>query len=228
MNDIKLISQYKQSKSHYHKFALRINKILKSFMKDLAIFKYQDFQKQKTEKSLTEKIKTRKNIKNINDINDLSRCRFIFYSEEDVKIFRKKIYEEFDVVGERTGSITHRIKSPKTFFISVKLKKEILNIPENREFKNMKCEIHFTTMFCYAWSELQHDIIYKPPKEMKKYYKKDLGILEKEFFDIMIKHVIPGQKKFNDIIRKFQSLNKKIKNEQTINRILEKRFNYYR
>lgn len=99
---------------------------------------------------------------------DLAGCRVIFYNNFDVERFgydliipdlyvvdidRTKFHEhEFDE--------TDAVKMFESYNFVVSLKPDH---PRSDEFANEVCEIQVQTVLNHMWSEMAHDIIYKPP-----------------------------------------------------------------
>ncbi len=105
------------------------------------------------------------------DIKDLAGCRLIFYTNSDVARFLQSgvIQDNFDVDWDRT-KIHHPVPGqtePDNLFISnnyvVKLKADRTALPEYASFGGMWCEVQVQTTLNHAWSEMEHDIIYKKP-----------------------------------------------------------------
>jgi ppGpp synthetase/RelA/SpoT-type nucleotidyltranferase len=104
-------------------------------------------------------------------IKDLAGCRLIFYTNSDVARFLQSgiIQDNFDVDWDRT-KIHHPVPGqtePDTLFISnnyvVKLKADRAALPEYARFGDLWCEVQVQTTLNHAWSEMEHDIIYKKP-----------------------------------------------------------------
>src|SRR5216683_2247139 len=106
------------------------------------------------------------------DIKDLAGCRLIFYTNSDVSRFLQTgiIQDNFDVDWERT-KIHYPVpgkSDPDDLFIShnyvVKLKENRTSLPEYARFAGLACEVQIQTTLNHAWSEMEHDILYKAPK----------------------------------------------------------------
>src|SRR5216684_6664845 len=105
------------------------------------------------------------------DIKDLAGCRLIFYTNSDVSRFLQSgiIQDNFDVDWDRT-KIHHPVPGqtePANLFISsnyvLKLKADRTALPEYARFAGLWCEVQVQTTLNHAWSEMEHDIIYKKP-----------------------------------------------------------------
>jgi ppGpp synthetase/RelA/SpoT-type nucleotidyltranferase len=105
------------------------------------------------------------------DIKDLAGCRLIFYTNSDVTRFLQGgiIQDNFDVDWDRT-KIHHPVPGqtePGNLFISsncvLTLKANRTALPEYARFAGLRCEVQVQTTLNHAWSEMEHDIIYKRP-----------------------------------------------------------------
>jgi ppGpp synthetase/RelA/SpoT-type nucleotidyltranferase len=105
------------------------------------------------------------------NIKDLAGCRLIFYTNSDVSRFLQSgiIQDNFDVDWERT-KIHYPVPGktdPDNLFISnnyvLRLKADRTALPEYARFSDIWCEVQVQTTLNHAWSEMEHDIIYKKP-----------------------------------------------------------------
>lgn len=67
------------------------------------------------------------------------------------------------------------------------------SMPQYQKFKGLKCEIQLTTVLFHAWSEIQHDIIYKREKSISEFDKPTFNLLEQRFSEVMKKRIKPAQ-----------------------------------
>ncbi|NNM59699.1 MAG: RelA/SpoT domain-containing protein [Legionellales bacterium] len=139
-------------------------------------------------------------IENLDDkIFDLSGCRIIFYHNQDVKKFiTSGILEEFfDIEDIRTKIFQPtKISSPsdgeyRGIHLTVKLKQNKLNLHEYKKFSNLFCEIQIQTILNHAWSETEHDIIYKKTK-FDGIGNRRMEEIKNRLDDVMIKHIMPA------------------------------------
>lgn len=70
-------------------------------------------------------------------------------------------------------------------------------LSEYRRFKGLKCELQITSSLYHAWSEIEHDIIYKPASSNKKAFE-SLGLndLKASFETAMTQYLQPATNKF--------------------------------
>lgn len=135
-------------------------------------------------------------IKKLEDVKDLAGCRIIFYLEKNIEQFVQILDKEFEIVeykpkfSEDGYNATHVI---------IKFKTERLKLSEYKKFAGLKCEIQLTTVLYHAWSEIEHDTIYKPDEELKKFDQRTFDSLKKSFADTMKDHIKQAQYNFDHI-----------------------------
>ncbi len=201
----------------YESFALAIKTIIEKIIEEkklkskIQVITYRVKEKYK----LKEKLKRpegssvyyiEKSIKKFSDIDDLAGVRIIFYLESEADKFSKLVEKELLNV-----KIKRKLKHDgyKAIHLVVNgLNEERLRLLEYSKFKGLKCEIQLTTPLFHAWSELEHDIIYKPTQEVKKRYPKEFEILDERFKDIMIRHINEASFEFENISYLYGELEK--------------------
>jgi len=148
-----------------------------------------------------------------NDIKDLAGCRLIFYTNSDVSRFLRSgiIHENFDVDWDRT-KIHHPVpgqSEPDNLFISnnyvLKLKTERTGLPEYARFDGLWCEVQVQTILNHAWSEMQHDIIYKKPA-LAGFGAKLFEAIEQRLQKIMKTHLLPAGYEFQKVLDDYERL----------------------
>ena len=157
----KFIEEYKIKQSIYEDFAKKIGSFLEILLKDNE-FRYQTvFSRGKELSSLQKKItedKELQKLKTVTEIDDLAGCRVIFYLDNDIERFRNHIYKEFNVIKD---NLKYSEDEYNAHHLIVELNKSRLALTEYAKFLDLKCEIQLTTVLYHAWSEMNHDIIYK-------------------------------------------------------------------
>jgi len=195
----KFINEYKSQQSIYEDFAKTVGFILETLLKNNE-FRYQTvFSRGKEISSLQKKItedKKFQKLKTITEIDDLAGCRIIFYLDKDIERFRNHIYKEFNVIKE---NLKYSEDEYNALHLIVKLNEDRLNLIEYAEFSDLKCEIQLTTVLYHAWSEMNHDIIYKPNKELSNFDKKAFSSLKKQFAGVMKNYIKEAQHTFDFI-----------------------------
>ena len=101
---------------------------------------------------------------------DLAGCRAVFYTNSDVARFQSSgiITDNFVVDWARTKiHHPHSAEADANLFISnnyvIRLKDERLALAEYADFRDIWCELQVQTTLNHAWSEMEHDTIYKMP-----------------------------------------------------------------
>jgi len=139
------------------------------------------------------------------DVKDLAGCRLIFYTNSDVSRLLQTgiIQDNFDVDWERT-KIHHPVPGrtdPDNLFISdnyvVKLKANRASLPEYARFADLSCEVQIQTTLNHAWSEMEHDILYKKPK-LEGFGGKLFGAIEQRLQTIMRTHLATVFTRYKD------------------------------
>ncbi len=147
------------------------------------------------------------------DIKDLAGCRLIFYTNSDVARFLQSgvIQDNFDVDWDRT-KIHHPVPGqtePDNLFISnnyvVKLKADRTALPEYVSFGGMWCEVQVQTTLNHAWSEMEHDIIYKKPA-LKGFGGTLFAGIEQRLQKIMKAHLLPAGYEFQKVLDDYERL----------------------
>ena len=202
----KFIDEYKSQQSTYKEFGKTVCKIIRPILKNNE-FKHQDVTyREKGINSLRKKIikdKRYQELKTITGIDDLAGCRIIFYIDKDIERFRNHIYKEFKVIKEE---LKYSEDEYNALHFVVTLNKDRLKLMEYAKYSRLKCEIQLTTALYHAWSEMNHDIIYKPQKELSDFDKQTFSALKKVFTDVMKDHIKEAQYIFDYISYKVESI----------------------
>jgi ppGpp synthetase/RelA/SpoT-type nucleotidyltranferase len=147
------------------------------------------------------------------DIKDLAGCRLIFYTNSDVSRFGQTgiIQDNFDVDWDRT-KIHHPVPGstdPDNLFISnnyvVKLKANRTSLPEYARFADLACEVQIQTTLNHAWSEMEHDILYKKPK-LEGFGGKLFEAIQVRLRTIMRTHLLPAGYEFQKVLDDYERL----------------------
>lgn len=147
------------------------------------------------------------------DIKDLAGCRLIFYTNSDVTRFLQTgiIQDNFDVDWERT-KIHYPVpgkSDPDDLFIShnyvVTLKENRTSLPEYARFAGLACEVQVQTTLNHAWSEMEHDILYKAPK-LEGFGAQLFDAIKARLQTIMKTHLLPAGYEFQKALDDFERL----------------------
>jgi len=200
-----ILEHYKKVRLSYKEFSNTVKFILETLLKNNG-FHYQVVSaREKDPESLAIKLQNNSNLQNIPlaELDDLTGCRVIFYLDSDIQRFIQYIYKEFSVIKNVPKF------SPDDYnahHLVVHLNKDRLNLTEYSKFTGLKCEIQLTTVLYHAWSEMAHDIIYKPKKELPEFDQPAFESLKKQFSDIMQNHIRQASYSFEFIYKRFEKL----------------------
>ena len=202
----KFIDEYKSQQSTYKEFGKTVSKIVRPILKNNE-FRHQGVSyREKGINSLRKKIikdKRYKILKTITEIDDLAGCRIIFYLDRDIERFKNHVYKEFNVIKEEPKYSEDEYNA---LHFVVTLNDDRLKLMEYAKYSSLKCEIQLTTALYHAWSEMNHDIIYKPQKELSDFDKQTFSALKKEFSDVMKDHIKEAQHTFDFISYKVENI----------------------
>lgn len=195
--------EYKPLKELYRDFSYTTRFILENLLRKNNL-KYQAIAyREKDEKPLKDKLETIKNIESVKDIDDLAGCRIIFYLDIDVQRAIKYLQNEFVVVKQ---NLKYSDDSYNALHLIVKLNEDRLKLSEYERFSGLKCEIQLTTVLYHSWSELAHDVIYKPEKSLSEFDKHTFDSIKENFSDVMKNHIKQAQYSFDFIFKKIEKI----------------------
>ncbi len=200
------LEQYKKVQLTYKDFSSTVKFILETLLKNNG-FHYQVVSpREKDPESLERKLRDKSNLQKIPliELDDLAGCRVIFYLDSDIRRFIEYIYKEFTVIKNIPKFSTHDYNA---HHLVVHLNKDRLNLTEYSKFMGLRCEIQLTTILYHAWSEIAHDISYKPPKKLPEFDPPAFESLKKQFQDVMQNHIMQVSYSFEFIHKQFEKLN---------------------
>jgi ppGpp synthetase/RelA/SpoT-type nucleotidyltranferase len=124
--------------------------------------------------------------RDINDITDMLGVRIITYFPDEIDAVAKLIEREFTVDPE--NSIDKRsILDPDRFgYLSLhyvlQVNQERSNLPEYRNYKDIRFELQIRSILQHAWAEIEHDLGYKSeatvPSSIRRRFSRLAGLLE--------------------------------------------------
>jgi ppGpp synthetase/RelA/SpoT-type nucleotidyltranferase len=200
-----LLDQYSEKKPLFDEFTKTIAFLLENLLKKNNS-QFQTIQyRTKEEAHFKEKLFRNKDLqgKLLFEMPDLSACRVIFYFEEDLYQFAEILHKEFNVVEDESKTTPNEYNARH---ISIKLKENRLSLTEYSKFKGLLCEIQLTIILYHAWSEIQHDVIYKPNKDLLYFDKPTFDYLDNYFKEIMEKHLKEASRGFSFIYYQFNRI----------------------
>ncbi len=201
-----IVAQYRKKQKLYSDFTMAMQSILEQLLKGYD-YKYTFVSSRaKNQVKLKEKIERKekegKIYKKLEDVEDLAGIRIVFYLESDRKGFLESLNKEFG--GNAKIENEDKENGYKATHIILSLDKKRSSLAEYKKYSGLKCEIQLTSIFYHAWSELEHDIIYKKEECLKKYGLEKL----KDSFTKMIEHVTSASMIADHINSKYLMLKK--------------------
>ena len=203
----RLINEYKKNLTLYDNFTKTVKNLLEKLLRENKILAQSVSSRTKDISSFDEKLQKNRHLQNkqLNQIYDLAGCRVIFYLEEAIDFFASVLHKEFDVI-----KYTPKI-SPNDYnarHLIVRFKGNRLALPEYSDYRDLVCEIQLTTVLYHAWSEMYHDIIYKPSERLLEFDRPAFDSLKNYFEEIMEKHLKEASKGFSFIFSEFEKIKK--------------------
>lgn len=160
------IKEYSKTRTLYEDFAEQILNILKAVIgqenPDIKVASYS--KRAKGIESLRKKLRKDK-YNEKSEITDLAGVRIIVYSKKDIPVITGIIKNIFDVDISNSVDKTRNLGNDKVGYRGdhyvVSLKKESMQMQENRKYMHLKCEIQVTSLIAHTWSEITHEKGYK-------------------------------------------------------------------
>ncbi len=112
--------------------------------------------------------------------------RIITYSKKDIPLIAGIIAKSFEVDIQNSVDKTLTLGNDKVGYRGdhyvVSLGEDRVRMPENENFKGLKCEIQITSLIAHTWSEITHEKGYKfegeLPKDLERRKNLLAGMLE--------------------------------------------------
>ncbi|WP_350024581.1 GTP pyrophosphokinase [Serratia marcescens] len=177
---LSFIESYKKEYHYYNNLSSLVSTSLSNQLKEAGIRSIVTF-RAKSIDSLQEKLLKRNKQKaytskqEINeDIVDLAGVRVAIYFPGDIDAVSNIINENYDIIKEKRFPDTTKNNSNEEIY-----KKKFdgyhalhfrIKVKHNKEFQDEAVEIQVASVLMHAWSEVEHDLVYKPlqgliPKE---------------------------------------------------------------
>lgn len=202
----RLIGEYREKYELYSDFCSKVAAILDQVVKDNN-YKYQIITHRAKKLASASMRFQSKDSGNLSDLKDLAGCRVIFYLESDINKFIGNIYDTFG----RDNIVDHDNKINKDGYnavhIVIKLGEDRLVHAEYRRYKDLICEIQLTTVLHHAWSEMEHDLVYKPTEELTVFDSKAFDAIREGFKKTMLNHIQPAMRDFEYLFQEYKKLN---------------------
>src|SRR3989344_4346259 len=201
----RLTSEYRDKYELYAEFAAKTASILEQVLKDEE-YRYQVVTHRAKKPNSASARFAEKKCQKLDDLKDLAGSRVIFYLESDVKKFVGKLYEIF---GE-ANIVDHEDKISTDGYnavhIVIRLGDDRLVHPEYKRYQGLQCEVQLTTVLHHAWSEMEHDIVYKPQKELSAFDARVFDAMREMFKRTMKEHIQPAVRDLEHIVREHEKL----------------------
>ncbi len=207
-NADKLLKEYNAKRELYRDFSQTVKSILERLLAD---FKFQVITaREKNPLKLHEKIIRKakekgRTYKSLDEIEDLAGVRVVFYLESQKQVFLDILKKE---LGEDNLSFEERYKAGgyRATHCIFSLDAGRAMLPEYKKFKDLKCEIQITSALYHVWSEIEHDIIYKPGEDKKSLDELGLKGLKGSFEKTMIEHIQVASHQFENLYEKHKAM----------------------
>ena len=200
----KILDDFREKRALYEEFCLAMHKMLDSMLM-ADEYKYQIFYRIKEFDKLEEKIirKEKEGVvyANLEDLEDLAGLRILFYLESDKDKFVKKLLSE--LTGEVTIENHKKLSGYEATHIITSFGKKRISLSEYSKFDGLKCEIQLTSILRHAWSEIEHDMIYKDTLGVKSDKKKGIFI-KREMKKILSKYLIKASTELDRLVKKIK------------------------
>jgi len=198
----KILSEYRNKRPLHEEFRLAVHKLLDALLKEKN-YKYQIVSRTKTPERLREKLIRKSGegtrYRSLSEIEDLTGVRVLFYSEADKNRFVKELKRDMD------GTTQIQNKKQKNGYEAVHIVmtfgEKRLQLPEYKHFFDLKSEIQVTSVLRHAWSEIEHDFIYKDINGLKKRDPEKFALMEKRLGEILEKHIKQASVDFEEVIK---------------------------
>lgn len=159
----RVVNEYLEQSLVYHDFCAAMRNLLVSLL-DHRRFKYQISWRIKSLDGLRDKIARNapkgKFYRQLGDVEDLAGIRIVFYLESDKRRFLSALAGE--MTRSRLRMEQHqRERGYRATHVLAQFGRKRLSLREYHRFAGLKCEIQLTSALYNAWSEVEHDILYK-------------------------------------------------------------------
>lgn len=120
----------------------------------------------------------------LEDIEDLAGVRIVTYLESQREPATRLVYKEFESSRPKVEG-KYNPKGYRGTHLVLYLDESREKLSEYSRFKGLKCEVQISSILYHAWSEIEHDVIYKPGADRERLESLGLDDIEASFQDIM-------------------------------------------
>lgn len=189
-----IIREYLEQAPTYVDFCGAVRNVLVSLLEEQGL-KYQISWRVKSLDSVREKIARNaaggRTFSRLEDVEDLAGIRIVFYLEIDKRRFLAAMSNA--LTRSRLRTEEHRKDTGyRATHVLVQLGRKRLALNEYRRFAGLKCEVQLTSALYHAWSEVEHDILYKRVQHLPKLAPAAEARLRAELTQAMDRYIQPA------------------------------------
>lgn len=181
----KILSEFASKRRSYEELGKTVEGIIKGLITASGVTVHSINHRIKEAYSLTGKL-LRKEYRELDEITDLLGLRIITLFTNDVSIIENIIKREFEIDAENCIDKRFNVNPAEFGYSSLHLvallNADRLALTEYKKFEGMKFEIQIRTILQHAWSEIEHDFIYKPhstvPFAVRRLFYRMAALLE--------------------------------------------------
>lgn len=160
------VNWYLENRTLYHDLSLEVQKITSVILKKRGIKVREVKPREKEFESFKRKLQDGVTF-DPKKMQDLAGIRIICFVKSDVKSVREAIENTFDVIDKKEADRKNDFSGYSDVQYVCKLKKARISSSEDlNQFENRYFEIQIRTILQDAWSEIEHDDIYKNTEEI--------------------------------------------------------------
>ena len=201
----KILDEFKEKRALYEEFCLAVYKLLDSMLA-AEEYKYQIFYRIKELDKLEEKIlrKEKEGViyTKLEELEDLAGLRILFYFESDKEKFAQTLLAK--LTGEVIIKNHKKTSGYEATHIITSFDKKRISLAEYSKFEGLKCEIQLTSILHHAWSEIEHDMIYKNTLGVVESDKKKSVFIRKEMKKILSEYLIKASAELDKLAKKIK------------------------
>jgi len=203
-SDARLLSEYGSKRHLYEDFAVAVYKLVDLLLEQSGD-RYQIAYRTKTVEGLREKL-ARKAAQGVwylrlDDLDDLAGLRVIFFSERSKRRVLTAIADEI------SGAMQYEERKIRSGYdathVVLSFGPRRLSLSEYKRFEGLKCEIQVTTVLRHAWSEIEHDLVYKDINGLRRKDPQKFAAMQNRLGEIMERYIKPASAELEDILTDF-------------------------
>jgi len=200
----RIVDEYYRQDILYYDFCAAIRNVIVNLL-DQGGFKYQLSWRVKSIESIREKIARNrpqgKIYRRLADIEDLAGIRVVFYLESERRRFLAALMRE--MTRSQLQTEEHRKDSGyRATHVLVQLGPKRATLNEYRRFAGLKCELQLTSALYHAWSEVEHDILYKRGPRVRSLDGATEMRLKSELNEAMKRFIEPASNLLESVARR--------------------------